>query len=156
MIPWVPSTPCEAAFDSRAIYAFKMFNDISDQSTVWRVRVPVIAEEGANSLGCHSVQIPDRTTATRDPYVEPNRTYRVIGFVDMIIYDVDIGRPPANYQIQEAYSVDLANPQFEDFPEAMRFQQNCNNVRARVTCGNNFIPSSASQGFPVPRLINPS
>jgi hypothetical protein len=128
-----------------ARYRFELKSGISDASATWKIKIPVIAEPGTGAAACSGV-IPG--TSISDPNLAANKNYTIIGFVDLIVYDVDMGEPPPSYPILK---VDESGT--EPFPEEMRFQEPCNNVRARITCESQFVPSSVPGGYAAPRLV---
>ena len=136
--------PAPRFFEGRGIesflMAFKLFPNVDDQVPVWKTKVPVIAEEGAGAGRCQTESI------SRDPKIVPGHRYIIIGFVDVYIHDLDVGRPPP------AYPIGTVNGVTALFPEPIRFPQPCNIVQSRVGCESKFVPSSASDGFATPRL----
>ncbi|MDM8007349.1 MAG: hypothetical protein QUV05_14515, partial [Phycisphaerae bacterium] len=70
-------------------------DDVTDQTPVWKVKVPIIAVRGPDGLRCQDVdanhESPPGTVAWTDPVVDPSADWEVIGFVDMYVYDVSIG-----------------------------------------------------------------
>lgn len=143
LVPIQNPGPNPDVWEYNAVYAFKLFPGISDESTVWRAKVPVIAAEGEGVGSCEGME-----GVHVDPRVSAAHPHKIIGFVDAIIYDVDIGNPPPDYPIAT-----LDNASTEPFPAQMRFQENCNNVRARITCESQFIPTSDPSTSRPPRLV---
>jgi hypothetical protein len=76
-------------------------------ATVWKVKVPVIAQFGANAKTCSGVKpVGEHDPADipqKDPAIEFNANgstkadFKVVGFVEVLFYDVDIGNPPPAY-----------------------------------------------------------
>lgn len=93
------------AFGSSGVY--KMFRDdvriksggSPENGSVWKVKVPVIAEFGANALACRGDKSSSGDLSLADPLIGSDKidNYRVVGFVDVLIYDLDIGHPPPKY-----------------------------------------------------------
>jgi hypothetical protein len=94
------------------------------------------------------MSIPPAPAPHKDPAIDTSRKYIIVGFVDLVVYDVDIGLPPPDYPIQKVDGTGM-----EAFPEPLRFQQACDNIRARVTCESQIIPSSNPAGYASPRLV---
>lgn len=126
---WVPGA-------DMAMYAFRLYAGINDDSPLWTASIPVIAEVGEGAAACTGVSGVG-STPSRDPVLSFDKNYIVVGFVDVTFYDVDIGKPPPEYPI------DVFNRpgETEPFPAEFRFKEPCNNVRGRVTCESNFIPT---------------
>ena len=79
-------------------------------ATVWKVKVPVIAQLGPKAKTCAGVKNATDPIPQIDPNIMYNKAtsgskvkkppvvpYRVVGFVEVILYDVDIGYAPPMY-----------------------------------------------------------
>jgi len=102
---------------------------IDDESTVWRTLVPVIADTSERATAC---RVGD--AGNQRPTIDPSKFYEIIGFLSTDIFDADIGTDSP------------AKPE-NTFPGVWGFQAQdgtprCNLVRARASCGNNFVASS--------------
>ena len=71
-------------------------NDPKD-APVWITKIPVIASFGNNSQGCAGMKQADESFVESDPQIDLTLQYRIIGFVDLVVYDLDIGNPPPMY-----------------------------------------------------------
>lgn len=141
--------------DGVRYFTFKLFSSavpdpisgattaITDDTLVWQTQIPVIAEAGSNNVQpCKGF-----LSSASDPLIDPSKTYVVIGFINVTAYDTDIGHPPPNYSINS-----YEDGSFE-FPENLRFSNNCNNIRGRIPCVEQYLPSSAPNGYDSPRVI---
>lgn len=131
----------------RDYYTTPCFTDNSlETRSVWQIRVPVIADYAADGAPCEG-----RDGAASDPLIDPNRTYIVIGFTTVNIFDVDIGvDPPADpapgdpyYACTQAYPVNLLGD-LRKIPWGFS-RGRCNLVRARSVCDSNFFPSDTDR-----------
>lgn len=136
------------------------------RTPLWRAPVPVIA--ALNGRGCTGI---DPASPALDPGYDPASPYVVIGFVNLAIYDTDIGAPPpelpsvltrnsdgTTITCTPADEWNRANPAyFRDDdgdgqatdPAPWGFDWNidgapdsCNVVRARLECRPGLIPSA--------------
>jgi hypothetical protein len=110
---------------------------------VWQIKIPVIADFARAAPPCAGVN-----QAVSDPAVNPGGENYVIGFVDVIIFDSDIGADPPPLEGPD-WCGDQ-NP-FPGFPWG--YQYRCNMVRARVLCGTNFLAATTNIGWNVPTLV---
>lgn len=101
---------------------------ITNDYPVWKVQIPVIADMEADADGCSA-----------DPDVIAAHEHRIVGFVQMNLYDGDIGNGPASnwrpnlcpdYQVGPwTFGSGLPVP--------------CNLVRGKINCaGNDYLPNS--------------
>jgi hypothetical protein len=131
---------------------------------VWRVKAAVIANRLGQ--GCSGI-----AASSFDPAIAGNDPYEVIGFVDLHVYDVDIGRDAPSYQnfasyahpcgATAGYRFEGAGMVTERYPWG--FQRTpgtpnpgldrCNLVRTRIVCDTEFIPSSENSGPSKPSLV---
>lgn len=111
----------------------------SHDSNVWRISIPVVADENGRAGSCRgmlgSSDDPELRAVPTDGHTPD---YQVEGFVTAEIFDVDVGRTPPTLS---SYT-----------PTGYGFKQNCNLVRARIDCGRPFITSS-NQSRIAPRII---
>ena len=99
---------------------------------MWETIFPVIADTRVGAPRCphkHNGFVPLN-------YAEGE--YKIVGFVQGYIYDVDIGNPPPPEPTCPAGAG--ANPWSFTLPDGTK--PNCNIVRARVKCDTFFIPAS--------------
>ncbi len=161
-------------------------------NNIWQTKIPIIAEVGQYASPCIGRN-------KSKPSINIDAPYQIIGFVDIDIFDLDIGpanpTPPVAPALQlHSYTYttpssavsttanpDLDFPNFHDYhlkyqslasdikmpeieetvagPNPWLFQiddplqveqsntpRECNLVRARVACNNNFIASSQNYG----------
>ncbi len=91
-------------------------------NNVWQAKVPIIAEDGPNARPC----IIGANKAK--PSINNDSQYVVIGFVDVDIFDLDIGTPPVEPPALQTYSFttpivplentnnpELSSPDYHDY-----------------------------------------
>jgi hypothetical protein len=105
---------------------------VSDDTPVWKVMLPVIADP-SSPVTCRT------DSGALDLPVNPSKTYMIIGFVQGYIYDVDIGQPQPKAIFTTA---DGAVQSFADWGFHADEIPACNMVRGRLDCEKFFIPSS--------------
>ncbi len=156
---------------------------VNDDTPVWKVKVPVIAVRGASGACCQDLNgATDGNPGPLsdwDPVVDPSAIWEIIGFVDMLVYDVSMRDtsgwlPP--FKQEELYGLSVYAPSYVDNTDAIgmddgtgatygpmpfyffkdgdvRNLQPANAVRARVTTATDFIPTSANEGSRSPQLV---
>ncbi len=110
---------------------------VSDMSHVWRRNVSVIANASSGAASCAGVN-----GATEEPAVDVGGEWVVIGHVEAVFFDVDVGLDPPD------------GSQFWGTPfNGWGFQQRCNNVRARLDCSRPFVPGDITSAQRRPILV---
>ena len=123
---------------------------ISDDTLVWHVIIPIIADASADAAPCDSEATSGYPI---DPQVNPSKQQIIIGFVSGYIYDVDIGAPVPQPTV--TYNIVGANNPFSSPPpvtgpadslSSWGFHAgeitSCNIVRARLDCSGFYVPSA--------------
>lgn len=125
---------------------------LSSQVPLWRVPVAVIADP--QGPGCQGA-----SGAAADPPVAVDHPYEVIGFIDLNVYDVDIGSPsPAPShpcsQLPSGFNAAAVSAQYPwGFQRNPGTLDSCNLVRTRIACDTEFVASSRSSGPGQPLLV---
>lgn len=121
---------------------------LSDDSPVMHVTMPVIADPATDASGCLGIA----QGASEDPRLDPARTYKIIGFVDGLIYDTDIGNPKPEATFDySGYTHRLKGYAFMDGNADV---PSCNIVRGRLSCKRWFVPDAGLQTNPNAALVN--
>lgn len=123
----VDQTPgeCQVQFTANPISSYPA---IDRDYPIWKVQIPVIADMESDAEACSA-----------DPLVNANHEHRIVGFVQMNIYDGDIGTGVApNWR--PSLCEDF---QFGPWSFGGGLSVPCNLVRGKVDCGgNDYLPNS--------------
>ncbi len=131
---------------------------------VLRMNVPVIADM-SSSGGCKSASVAN------DAVIDASKTYRIIGFVAVSLYDLDIGIPPpppptqltvwrdgstrdciVNFKTYPDYSYGKTPWQYD--PDRDGTPDNCNLLRARTNCDTSLVPTIQINSQRTPKIVN--
>lgn len=129
--------------------------DESAINKAWKVRIPVIADAGEDALPCDGLG-----EFKEEPPISENSNYIVIGFVDLNVFDMDIGDTPVHLPFSSTYystggeetAVNNYGHEAQGYyeyinsfdsggagPNRWAFPKQCNMVRARVACNTKSI-----------------
>lgn len=145
----------------------------ASKGSVWKVRLPVIAETGPDGRAClgtfgNSTEDPSPSTRAN------NSSYQIIGFITAYVYDSDIGEGPAvlpsasmsssllNSMMIRSYEWSGGGPvvdapptfPFGFRPDPSAAARSCNVVRARLDCKSSLFPSADDRAQNDPYLVN--
>ncbi len=122
-------------------------------SPVVRLRVPVIADPANNASSCAGY-----LGEITDPPVQAGNAYIIIGFIEAVLFDVDIGTPPPD-------NLGYDNPNLGGPPGPAYFNdrqpwgfspggvtRNCNVVRMRTSCESRLLPTRQTGDTRTPKL----
>ena len=118
-----------------------MIDGMCDLS-VWQVKVPVIADVRPEAAECNS---------DPGPVVGADGDWQIIGFVDVNIFDNDIGIAPPVFDETECQ--ELAYTFTQRF---ISYTVPCNVVRSRILCNTDFVAAAVNRGGNTPTLVSPS
>ncbi len=121
---------------------FKLRAGIDNRTRVWKVQFPVIADYSAGAAACS-------VSSGTDPVLDGSHETVVVGFVPGLIYDVDIGKPTPEIRFQ-------FNAGRTHRVAQWGFKESCNVVRARIDCGDHFIPSGESNDEATVKIVESS
>ena len=95
---------------------------------VWRAPISVIADIESGSSPCGAGFV-----------VDAGKSWRTIGFLDMVFFDADIGRPPPQPPSNPCDFSDARSPW--GFTRGYSASLGCNVLRGRTPCEPAFVPS---------------
>ena len=136
---------------------------------VWTVTAAVIADPSSDAVPCSNGE----PGSSPDPAITKAGPYEVVGFVDVNLYDVDIGFDPPSYPHPcgvdpnfkyPATNLDTAvTREFpwgfwpphlpEDGSVLQDGRGRCNLIRARIACGTRLLPSTKLPLRDAPQLV---
>jgi hypothetical protein len=152
---WYQSDTGEGFWDPNAYFNTSLETLSGGQGArklpVWKVPVPVIASlgdlESGNPAGsCDGVNEDPDNPIDHDPNFNSNETYIIIGFIEVVLYDTDIGAPPppdSSANNCESFGPEygiLANRRPLGF-EVNGVKTDCNVVKGTSHCTNNVLSS---------------
>lgn len=112
-------------------------------TSVWKVRLPIIADRHGQTCRNDADQLTETPVSGGS-----SRPWEIIGFVDALIHDVDIGEPPDLYPVRApAFWDHELNRDWSSVPWptiAPFTDPNCNLIRGKIECGADFLPKSSS------------
>ncbi|NLF26054.1 MAG: hypothetical protein GX589_10420, partial [Deltaproteobacteria bacterium] len=122
------------------------------QVQVWQVPIPVIASLGDLALRTPSKFCAGVGTGTADPSISENETQIIIGFIEAVFYDVDIGSAGIPAPTTADFSVHggllLTKPDGTPRRLPISFKenigQNCNMVKGVTHCDVGLISTVGS------------
>lgn len=104
---------------------------ITSNTPVWRIKIPVIVDASTTAQPCNA-----------NPQIQLSHIHRIVGFVEMNLYDLDIGNLSPSDPLYQPWrptqctqadgSIGIPDGPWE-FPEA------CNVVRGKLTCDDRLM-----------------
>ncbi len=144
-------------------------DSINDASPVWRTKAAIIAPLSPDGSAVSCIGLgKSRSGANRDPTALNTYQWIIVGFVDIVMVDTDIGQPVPSAIGQVTYrpggAASYNSQSLRDWsflgadatvgnPADGLLVNQCNVARARVTCGKHFLGTTQSQGERSPRLV---
>ncbi len=157
--PITSSPPTLNAGDNRLTWDLV---DFYQNSKVWKVAVPIISTLEGVDRYCSGIASDTGLLTPTDPLISRSLNYYIVGFVDMIFYDADVGMPPPERlsQIPSYPALDLEwEDQWSEDDEPWGFigGTGCNNVKGMIDCNQGLLstPQFKLQNERPVRLVIP-
>lgn len=129
-----------------------------DQARVWRIKIPIIAEAGSSASACN---IEADNAFANNAYLSkmrnPHTDWRIVGFIESVFFDNDIGKPPPEPPSADknppvcGYDQDFDGDGVSEW-EPWGFRNNidrlnpnltpCNMVRGRTSCKPGLVSTA--------------